>query len=57
MQTFLVTLLFFGAVMGAMALGVMVTGRPLKGSCGGTGQACECSDEARRACALKARHG
>jgi len=55
METFFATLLFFGAAMAAMGIGVMVTGRRLKGSCGGTGKDCACDDEARRSCALKAR--
>jgi len=37
----------------AMALGVLVTGRSLRGSCGGTGEGCECSEERRRACETK----
>ncbi len=55
METFVATLLFVGAAMGAMAIGVVVSGRRLKGSCGGTGKDCACDDEARRSCALKAR--
>jgi hypothetical protein len=55
MDTFFATLILFGVVMAAMAIGVMVSGRRLKGSCGGTGEECVCDDEARRSCALKAR--
>jgi hypothetical protein len=55
METFFATLILFGAVMAAMAIGVMVSGRRLKGSCGGTGTDCACDDEAQRSCALKAR--
>ena len=55
METFVATLLFFGAVMAAMAVGVMFSGKRLKGSCGGTGKDCACDDEAQRSCALKAR--
>ena len=55
MDTFIATLLLFAAVMAAMGIGVMVSGRQLKGSCGGTGKDCTCDDEARRNCALKAR--
>jgi hypothetical protein len=55
METFIATLILFGAVMAAMAVGVVVSGRRLRGSCGGTGKDCACDDEARRSCALKAR--
>lgn len=55
METFVATLLFFGAVMAAMSVGVIVSGRRLKGSCGGTGKDCTCDEEAQKSCALKAR--
>ncbi len=55
MQTFLATFLFFGAVMAAMAIGVMVHGRRLKGSCGGTGGDCPCDEAAQQECELKRR--
>jgi hypothetical protein len=55
METFFATLLIFLTVVGAMAIGVVFTGRSLRGSCGGTGEGCECSEERRKACALK--HG
>jgi hypothetical protein len=57
MQVFLLTALIFGLVMAAMAVGVIFSGRTLRGSCGGTGLDCTCSDEARRDCALAAEHG
>ena len=57
MQTFLLTALIFGLAMAAMAVGVIFSNRTLKGSCGGTGLDCTCSDEARRDCALAAEHG
>jgi hypothetical protein len=53
MDTFLATLVLFLVVVGVMAIGVLVTGRSLRGSCGGTGAGCECSEERRRACASK----
>ena len=53
MDTFFATLLFFGAIMAAMAVGVVFSDRRLKGSCGGTGKDCACDDEARAACALR----
>ena len=56
MQTFLFTALIFGLAMAAMAVGVIFSNRTLKGSCGGTGIDCTCSDEARRDCALAARN-
>ena len=53
MQTFLATFLFFAGVMAAMAIGVAVHGRSLKGSCGGTGADCPCDEAAPRECKLK----
>jgi hypothetical protein len=40
----LVTIAVFGTMMFIMALGVMFTGRPLKGSCGGVGNNCPCAE-------------
>lgn len=40
----LVTIAVFGTMMFIMALGVMFTGRPLKGSCGGVGNHCPCAE-------------
>ncbi len=57
MQTFIATALIFGVAMTAMAIGVIFSDRTLKGSCGGTGLDCTCSDEAKRECALAAKHG
>jgi hypothetical protein len=57
METFLLTALIFGLAMAAMAVGVIFSNRTLKGSCGGTGLDCSCSDEARRECALASEHG
>jgi hypothetical protein len=57
MSTFLGTLLVFGLAMLAMAAGVMLTGRSLKGSCGGVGKGCPCTEEERRACAAKFGRG
>jgi hypothetical protein len=36
---------------------VIFSNRTLKGSCGGTGLDCSCSDEARRDCALAGKSG
>ena len=41
----LVTVAFFATIMFIMALGVMFTGRPLKGSCGGVGNNCQCAEK------------
>lgn len=56
MEVFLATALIFGLAMGGMAVGVIFSGRSLKGSCGGTGRDCSCSAEARRDCALAEAH-
>jgi hypothetical protein len=56
MGTYLATLLLFAAVMLAMAVGVLATGRRLRGSCGGTGLDCSCDDAAREECALAKHH-
>ena len=53
MQTILVTIAFFGIVMATMALGVIISGKRLQGSCGGTGTDCECSEAKRRVCEAK----
>ncbi len=58
MTTFLVpivlTIFFVGFMMLAMAVGVIFSGRELKGSCGGTGADCFCDRNGLpRACELK----
>jgi len=50
MQTLIATLTFFGIIMAAMAVGVIFSNRQLKGSCGGTGQNCDCALAKRKAC-------
>lgn len=55
MQTFLAALIVFGLVMLAMAIGVLFSGRRLRGSCGGVGDSCTCSVAARARCALTKR--
>lgn len=42
MLLLLLTIGVIGIAMAAMAIGVAVTGRRLKGSCGGVGQSCTC---------------
>jgi hypothetical protein len=55
MQTLLATFVLLALVMFAMALGVMLTGRRLQGSCGGTpGKACACGPRKREACEARA---
>lgn len=51
MQTILVTVILFGLIMAAMSVGVIFSNKVLRGSCGGTGEGCTCSEEKRRACA------
>lgn len=42
MKIVLITVVAFGFMMLAMAVGVMVGRKPLKGSCGGVGDDCAC---------------
>lgn len=53
MATFLAAFALFAVVVGAMSIGVLVQGRKLRGSCGGSGQDCQCSPLAARACRLR----
>ncbi len=53
MATFLATLVVTGLVVLAMSVGVLVQGKRLQGSCGGTGKACQCSPLAARNCKLR----
>ena len=53
MATLIATVLVFALLMGGMAVGVMFQGKALKGSCGGVGTGCPCTDEERQACAAK----
>lgn len=48
MLTFAVTVAALAVIMGAMAIGVMVSGRRLQGSCGGVGSgSCSCEAAGR----------
>ena len=55
MDTLFATLILFAASMLAMAVGAIVSGRRLQGSCGGTGEDCTCDEAAQAACALVKR--
>ncbi|NNL67561.1 MAG: DUF539 domain-containing protein [Myxococcales bacterium] len=50
MAILLATAAVFAVVVLAMSLGVMFTGRSLKGSCGGVGGNCPCSDSEKQVC-------
>ncbi len=45
MTILLLTFVLIGLIMLAMAIGVMVSGRRLRGSCGGQGADCHCRAE------------
>jgi hypothetical protein len=51
--TFAAALLVFALAVLAMALGVLIDGRRLRGSCGRSGESCVCSPLAARSCALR----
>ena len=53
MQTFIATLVLMGIIATAMAVGVIFSNRSLRGSCGGTGKECPCSEKEQHECALK----
>lgn len=44
METYVVTIAFFGVLMLMMAVGVIFSNKPLKGSCGGVGGNCPCAE-------------
>lgn len=50
MQTLLLTFALFLVIVLLMAAGVMVTGRSLRGSCGGTDCVCESEGKALGSC-------
>ena len=45
----------FGLMVLAMSIGAMAGRGPLKGSCGGPGGKCPCSDSEKQACARRVR--
>jgi hypothetical protein len=53
MATFVAAAFVFGLAVLAMAVGALVQGRRLRGSCGRTGEACLCSPLAARHCELR----
>jgi len=55
MASFLASLAVFVLVFLAMSLGVLLQGRRLRGSCGGSGEGCHCSPLAARHCPLRTR--
>ncbi len=55
MTTFVAALAVFLVVMLAMAVGALVQGRRLRGSCGGSGHECTCSGLAARHCPYATR--
>ncbi len=62
MSIFLITLLVFGLVIAAMAVGVMAGRQPIKGSCGGIGatgvdQSCEICGGNPQRCEEETRGG
>jgi hypothetical protein len=59
LPTIFVTVLGFALMMGLMALGVMLQGKRLKGSCGGNPDSvhCGCSPEKKAACRAKQADG
>lgn len=50
MMTILISVALFALAMVGMAMGVILSDRKLKGSCGGSGEDCVCEIEKRRAC-------
>ena len=58
METFVFGVVFFALAMLAMAVGAVLGGRRLRGSCGGPGgEACACSLAERMACIRRGRRG
>jgi hypothetical protein len=55
MVSFLASLAVFALVFLAMSLGVLVQGRRLRRSCGGSDEGCHCSPLAARHCPLRSR--
>ena len=56
-ESLVATLIVFGVVALAMAIGPLLGGAPLRGSCGGPSAACPCSDAEKRRCERRAASG
>ena len=55
-MTLLLTTMAFGIIIGAMAIGLFLGGRPLSGSCGGKGgPECVCDAFEQQKCAARNR--
>ena len=55
-MTYLISAALFGTVVAIMAVGVMMGGSPLKGSCGGKGgPECVCDEFEQRKCEARDR--
>lgn len=55
MQTIFATALVLGLLMALMAIGVMLKGKALRGSCGGSTGACGCSPAKQARCAAEGK--
>lgn len=55
MQTVFATALALALLMAIMAIGVMIKGKALRGSCGGATGACGCSPEKQAKCAAEGK--
>jgi hypothetical protein len=55
MQIILLTIGIVAALMGGMAIGVIFSNKPLRGSCGGIGGSCACEEAGKPgACKVEA---
>lgn len=55
MQTILATAFALGLLMAIMAIGVMIKGKALRGSCGGATGACACGPKKQARCAAEGK--
>ncbi len=55
MELLIATLVVFAITVFAMSGGVLLTGRSLKGSCGGVGANCPCSESEQKACPRRSK--
>jgi hypothetical protein len=55
MEIIFLTMGIFAALMGGMAVGVIFSNKPLRGSCGGVGGSCACEEAGKPgACKVEA---